>query len=58
MKVVNKGTMYCERCGTPIYDFVEYEDGHGGTDGEITYEYCRNKNDICQDCLGKEEGEE
>ena len=58
LKIINKGTICCERCGSPIYDYVEFDNGRGGLDGEITHEYCRYKNDICQDCLEKEEGEE
>ena len=58
MNVISSGTKCCERCGTPLYDFYEYDDGHGGIDGEITHEYCSYEDDICQDCLAEESEEE
>lgn len=57
-KIVNHGTICCEKCGNPLYDYVEYDDCRGGVDGEITHEYCRYEDDMCEDCRLEEESEE
>lgn len=61
MKIINKGTVYCECCGEPLYDYVEYATPDGGTDGDIVHTYRSYDGNICKDCnemMNEEEGEE
>ena len=50
MKVINRGTICCDRCGCKLYDFVEFEDANGGLDGDITHKYCGYSDYVCNDC--------
>lgn len=58
MKIVNRGTIECKRCGCRLYDYVEFENGRGGIDGDITKEYTPYSGELCMDCVNEIEFEE
>lgn len=59
MSVIRKGTEYCQKCGRPLYDFVEYIlPGGDELDADITNEYSEHEGGICIECCREMEKEE
>ncbi|MCQ2086647.1 MAG: hypothetical protein MJZ37_01025 [Bacilli bacterium] len=62
--ITNRGTVYCESCGEPLYDYIEFVGANGEMDGDITHTYCHYEGDLCEECarleeeMNEEEGEE